>query len=1692
MAKFLVTDVNNIVLRLKSVEMEPMLHVDIEFLSSVYRALPSTYQNKWLEFDKSVYHSKWAAFMRFLDISRDQALQNKVLLSSYEKEESDRGQSCRRCGGSGHIAKVCPSNGNKAVVAAVISKREDIKNVHVDKKERDVEKKKLKDECGKCPLCQQYHTFFRTRDREHWPSDRLFKCDAFKDLGLKKRAETLERLGCCATCTSWNHKKADCQSLVKCGRTVNGVLCNGEHSSLVCGSGNAYCGAVRPFLSRSFISSPSLDSSSSSDESLSVCQTPDPDFPDLTAETLLLFQEVIISGSNYSAMLCWDDGSTRCLVTHSFAKSCGMRSQKVAFRLSVVGQHGEAEEGCYYQVWAFGIEEITEPPDDVDLSAVKHLFPHLPDQVFSSYKGKKVDILIGNNYLGEHPTGGQGRDAFGDLRAYQSSYGCGWVIAGTHPAIKATGHSALFNSAVHLARVHKCEIVPELLPSFWEGECLGVLPPKRCGRCLRCNDCSDPGLVHSRKDQEELDMLEQGVQLVNGQIHVSYPFKRDPHCLPNNRAAVMKMAEKMEKRLIKTGFYETYNQEIQKALDRGAAVKLTKEEIADWKGPVNYIAQHGVIQDSVTTPFRVVSNSSLKNGTYSLNECLIRGPNSLNSMLDISLRFRCHDEGMVFDLTKAYNRLKTGPVEKHLRRFIWRFSSDDDWIDFALDSVAFGDIPAANFLEIGRNKTADAGAHIDAVAARKLKEDSYVDDGVTGGSAEEVKRMKGERLANGSFTGTIPQILALGDLLLKVIVSSGETNEEVKNLIGNKVLGYGWNSSDDNMKVSFPVYLCNKKRKVRSQPALSVENISLLESTTLTKRICLGITNGFLDFMGISCPFTIRFKILMRQLFEGSNKLLKWEDTIPDDQLEQWKILIAEAVQSDSLCFPRSVKPSTAKGNPLVTGFGDGAFPAFSASVFLQWQIECVHGLEECDQDYDASLLWAKARVTPLSGYTIPRSELSGTVLESRMCLRTVKALDRESSMKPAGVIMLSDSKCSISAVDTVSRALKPFFHNRVSEIIENMTEMKKYCEVEDIAYVSGELNPADLATRDKAVLSVLGPNSFWQKGPSFLGSRRDTWPVTRDFTRPDVPDEEVRSKSSLLTKLRAAVMSSQTAVCKLPAMPDLWSAIVRVTEYSNSIQKVIRILARLVKGWQLKGRKVVLSAENVGDPVASELETAERLLLLSAMPETALAENEGRLASLCPERDGGIIVSRGRIGEKSLSRLLGVSSLPILMASTRVAYLFMVRAHDGEFGTVHNSIAETLARSREKVWIIKARDLAKKVCSACPLCLRNKKKLEGQKMSNIKEESLTVCRPWTFISLDFSGPIKVKGIVNSRARMKCWVIVYTCRSTKAVELLATCGYDTESFLLKHEEFIARHAAPKSIVSDRGSQLVSAGRVLTRKSSEEDKFSPDKWNWSRITRENSVSNWKFVPIGSQHFNGLPESMVKVLKNTLKLAINPGVMLSYPELVTLLAKISYTINSRPLGLIGVSGSSQQEDHMSPITPNMMLLGRSSNFSPALEYSSDDRFCARLAYVSQVEKDWWDKWIVQVWPTLFSFKKWKVAKENLMVGDIVMLKYPGQFKDDYTIAKVTEVHPSEDGLVRQVTVSFKKKNSRESPEVYKSKPLASEKVAVHRLHKLQLVDEDLQLASVQQGQGDVNVDGVQGDDQEEGVDVDDVQG
>ena len=131
-----------------------------------------------------------------------------------------------------------------------------------------------------------------------------------------------------------------------------------------------------------------------------------------------------------------------------------------------------------------------EAPEPVDLHPVRHLFPHIPDNVFDALAKKEIDVLIGMNFFSLHPSGGQGRNCVENLRMLHSKFSKGWVIAGAHPAIQSSSPK-LSRSALSLVKVLRVEIKPEMTVDFWEGENMGVLPPKRCCRCMQCSECKD-------------------------------------------------------------------------------------------------------------------------------------------------------------------------------------------------------------------------------------------------------------------------------------------------------------------------------------------------------------------------------------------------------------------------------------------------------------------------------------------------------------------------------------------------------------------------------------------------------------------------------------------------------------------------------------------------------------------------------------------------------------------------------------------------------------------------------------------------------------------------------------------------------------------------------------------------------------------------------------------------------------------------------------------------------------------------------------------------------------------------------------------------------------------------------------------------------------------------------------------------
>ena len=126
--------------------------------------------------------------------------------------------------------------------------------------------------------------------------------------------------------------------------------------------------------------------------------------------------------------------------------------------------------------------------------------------------------------------------------------------------------------------------------------------------------------------------------------------------------------------------------------------------------------------------------------------------------------------------------------------------------------------------------------------------------------------------------------------------------------------------------------------------------------------------------------------------------------------------------------FPRCFKPKNNAGRPEIIGFWDGSDEAYSGVCYVRWKLD---GKDE----WETNLITSKARVTPKSGCTTPRSELSGLVLLVRLIDQILSALDN----RPIRITLAGDSTCTVSVCSINSASLQPFFQNRVIEVLHRM-----------------------------------------------------------------------------------------------------------------------------------------------------------------------------------------------------------------------------------------------------------------------------------------------------------------------------------------------------------------------------------------------------------------------------------------------------------------------------------------------------------------------------------------------------------------------------------------------------------------------------------------------------------------------------
>ena len=179
--------------------------------------------------------------------------------------------------------------------------------------------------------------------------------------------------------------------------------------------------------------------------------------------------------------------------------------------------------------------------------------------------------------------------------------------------------------------------------------------------------------------------------------------------------------------------------------------------------------------------------------------------------------------------------------------------------------------------------------------------------------------------------------------------------------------------------------------------------------------------------------------------------------------------------------------------------------------------------------------------------------------------------------------------------------------------------------------------------------------------------------------------------------------------------------------------------------------------------------------------------------------------------------------------------------------------------------------------------------------------------------------------------------------------------------------------------------------------------------------------WDFSPAEAPWYNGCAESMVKATKRALSTTLR-GAVPSFLELLTVFYEVSNLLNERPIGKL-----SHDIEDGTYVCPNDLLLGCASKVVPKGPFKEYTSTKERLNFIQAIVDAFWVKMTRSYFPSLIVEQKWHAESRNVSVGDIVMVQDSNALRGQWKLAKISATHPSDDGKVRKVTLSYRQLNN-----------------------------------------------------------------
>ncbi|GBL54168.1 hypothetical protein AVEN_92-1, partial [Araneus ventricosus] len=679
-------------------------------------------------------------------------------------------------------------------------------------------------------------------------------CFKAQKMPYSEKLKILKDKGCCFKCLKAGHRVGKCRCFVKC------LICNKMHYAIMCTESNKH--VTKPTSNNS---EKEIKEQNKSVNMASISNTP---------QVLLQTLKVKIKGKNCSLTVraMYDSGSQKSYIRKEIASVLGLaplRQQLLSHAL-FGGERINEELHNVYKIELGSLDGNFNCNFDVvdqdiicnDVPSVSY-GPWIDElksmniQMFDIEDNLgPIDVLIGADVAGRLFTGKR-RVLSSGLVALESYLG--WTIMGKTNLVSEKEDTAMMVISMFVREA--------TISDLFSLEILGI---------------SDPVEMKSKKENEYLTKLyfEETVRInEDGRYEVSLPWKGDHLPLPSNKEIAMKRLETSTRKLHHENLFTAYDDVFKEWASLGIIENDPVESSS--RHHEHYLPHRPVVKQQGTTKVRPVFDASARQvGSPSLNQCLESGPNLLELIPSLLLRFREHKYGIVADIEKAFLQISVRSEDRNFLKFFWW--NGKEHVDPKImrhARVVFG-VKSSPFL-------------LEAVLEHHLKKylknstynqrtidillrSFYVDDLITSLDNEA------EILP---FIEESHHILAEGKFNLRGWKYTGDDDSEQV----TSVLGLIWNRREDELKIN-------------------LDWLETYELEIVSKRVILSVTHRIFDPVGFLCPVLLMPKLMLQKMWKDN---IPWDREVEDNMKLEFLKWFEELISLKNLSVRRCFYPAS-------------------------------------------------------------------------------------------------------------------------------------------------------------------------------------------------------------------------------------------------------------------------------------------------------------------------------------------------------------------------------------------------------------------------------------------------------------------------------------------------------------------------------------------------------------------------------------------------------------------------------------------------------------------------------------------------------------------------------------------------------------------------------------------------------------